>query len=496
MAALVLAGCVNLAPSDDLPQAPLPGSWPVGAPASAPAVFPSTAVRAEDIAWREFFTDARLRAVIEATLANNRDLRVAIANIELMRARYGLQRGERFPSVEAIASGSRARTSGTLQPRNNTNPDDANNNSSGQARITNQYRADLGFSNYEIDLFGRVRHLDEAALKRFFSVAENRRSTQISLVAEVANAWLTLAADIDRLRLAQDTLASRLRSHELMRRTHELGGASGLALAQAQTNVDAARVAVAAGESQVALDRNALDLLAGTSVADALLPAAAAGSTTRAGEGAASLLLDIPAGLPSALLQRRPDVRAAEFTLQAANADIGAARAAFYPSISLTANAGFASGSLSDLFNRASGVWSFVPQISIPIFDGGARRAGLQGAEAQRDIDLAGYEKALQTAFREVADVLAQRRTLGERLAAQRSQVDATARVLALSEAIFRNGASGYLDVLDAQRTLYAARQDEISLRLAEQVNRVTLYKVLGGGYGAPDETTEATVAR
>lgn len=485
--ALALTGCVNLAPPDDLPEAPLPAAWPVVASTSPAA--PSAP--AEDLAWRDFYTDARLRSVIEKTLANNRDLRVAVANIELARARYGIQRSELFPGVDAVASGSRSRTSGTLQSGNDSTSDSASTQS-GQARITNQYRAELGFSSYEIDLFGRVRHLNAAALERFFSVTENRRSTQISLIAEVATAWLTLAADTDRLRLAQDTLVSRRRSHELIRRTKELGGASGLTLAQAQTTVDAARLAVAGYESQIALDRNALDLLAGVSVPEALLPTPVEGETA----GAASLLQGVPAGLPSTLLQRRPDVRAAEFTLQAANADIGAARAAFYPSISLTAAAGFASGSLSDLFHRASGVWSFVPQISLPIFDGGARRAGLQVAEAQRDIDLAGYEKTLQVAFREVADALAQRRTLDERLTAQQSQTDATAQVLVLADALFKNGASSYLEVLDAQRALYTAQQDAIALRLAEQVNRVTLYKVLGGGYGAPDDAVSAPTSR
>ena len=480
-----LAGCVNLAPPDTRPQAPLPAQWPAGASATPVASSASAAVPAEDIAWRDFFTDDRLRSVIELTLENNRDLRISVANIELARARYGIQRSALFPGVDAAASGSRARTSGTLQSGSRS---DGDSESSGQARISNQYRVELGFSSYEVDLFGRVRNLDEAALKRFFAVTENRRSTQISLIAEVAGAWLTLAADTDRLKLAQDTLASRQRSHELIRRTQELGGASGLTLAQSQTTVDTAGVAVAVYATQVALDRNALDLLAGAAVPDALLPAPTASSMPADSNPAASLLLDVPPGLPSSLLQRRPDVRAAEFTLQAANADIGAARAAFYPSISLTSNAGFASGSLSDLFQRASGVWSFAPRISLPIFDGGANRAGLQGAEAQRDIDLAGYEKALQTAFREVADALAQRRTLGERQAAQASQTGATARVLTLSEALFRNGATSYLEVLDAQRALYASQQDLIALRLAEQVNRVTLYKVLGGGYGPPDE--------
>ena len=482
----LLAGCMNLAPGDVPRESPLADRWPAVASASPAASSASAAVFADDIAWRDFFTEPRLRSVIEVALANSRDLRVAIANIELARARHGIQRSELFPSVDTLASASRARTSGTLQPRNNTNPDDANNNTSGQARITNQYRAEVGFSNYEIDLFGRVRNLNDAALRRFFAVAENRRSAQISLIAEVASAWLTLEANTDRLRLAQETLASRVRSHDLIGRSHELGGASGLTLAQAQAVLDAARVAAAGYESQVALDRNALDLLAGAAVPDASVPAFAAAST----RGAATLLPDVPAGLPSALLQRRPDVRAAEFALQAARADMGVARAAFYPSISLTANAGFASGSLSGLFNRASGIWSFVPQVSLPIFDGGASRAALQGAEAQRDIALAGYEKTLQIAFREVADALAQRRTLGERQAAQHSQAVATARVLTLAEALFKSGASSYLEVLDAQRALYVAQQDSIALRLAEQANRVTLYKVLGGGYGPQHDAT------
>jgi len=320
-----------------------------------------------------------------------------------------------------------------------------------------------------------VKNLSDSALQSFLSTEATRRSTQISLVAETATAWLALAADMQRLKLAQDTLASQQKSFDLTQRAHALGAQSGLALAQARTTVDSARVDVGTYTTQVAQDRNALNLLAGTTVPEALLP----------GDRSASVaaLVDVPAGLPSTLLQQRPDVLAAEHLLQASHADIGAARAAFYPSISLTAAAGTASNSLSGLFKAGSGAWSFIPSINLPIFDAGANDANLKFAEAQREIDLASYEKTLQTAFREVADALAARSTLAERIAAQESLTAATERSFQLSNALFRGGSSSYLDVLDAQRSLYSAQQSLIGLRLAEQTNRLTLYKVLGGGW-------------
>jgi multidrug efflux system outer membrane protein len=459
MASAVLAGCVNLAPEYTAPASPVPQALPSsGVEAPTPI----------DVGWRSFFVEPRLRGTIELALANNRDLRVAALNIERARAQYGIARAGLFPTVEAGASGSRSRTPGSLS-------------TSGEARIGSQYSADLGLTSYEIDLFGRVRNLGESALQSYFQTEETRRSTQISLIASVATAWLQLAADEQRLLLARNTLESQRKSFDLVERSHRLGAQSGLALAQARSTVDAARADAAAFDSQVEQDRNALSLLVGAMPPADLLPAAPASDT--AAPATAAQLLVPPPGLPSSVLQRRPDVRAAEHALRASNADIGAARAAFFPRIALTASAGTASSTLSGLFAGGSKAWSFAPSISVPIFDGGANRANLRVAEAQQKIQIATYEKTVQTAFREVADALAERRTLAERLDAQRSLLDATSRSFELSQSLFRSGASSYLDVLDAQRAFYAAQQTLIGLQLTEQTNRLTIYKTLGGGW-------------
>jgi multidrug efflux system outer membrane protein len=452
LAAAFLAGCVNLAPSYTRPEAPVPAAWKQGGGEGG-------AVSVVDLDWRNFMTDVRLRGVVDLALQNNRDLRVALLNIERARAQYRIERSELFPAIGVNAAAARQRSAtGPGRP----------------ASISTQYSVELGFANYELDLFGRVKNLSESALETFFATEENQRSTRISLIAEVANTWLALAADSDRTRLAQQTLANQQSAYELVRRTHELGGTSGLTLAQAQTTVDAARVELARHASQAALNRNALELLAGTPLPDDLLPGGAIET--------ASLLVDVPAGLPSQVLLRRPDVAASEHLLRAANADIGAARAAYFPRISLTAAAGVASASLSGLFGAGSGMWRFIPQLALPIFDAGGIRATVEATKVQRDIAIATYEKTLQVAFREVADALAQRATLGEQLAAQRSLAAAAARILELSNALFKNGANSYLQVLDAQRTLYAAEQALITLRVAEQTNRINLYKALGGG--------------
>ena len=459
MASAVLAGCVNLAPEYTAPASPVPQALPsFGVEAPTPI----------DVGWRSFFVEPRLRGTIELALANNRDLRVAALNIERARAQYGIARAGLFPTVEAGASGSRSRTPGSLS-------------TSGEARIGSQYSADLGLTSYEIDLFGRVRNLGESALQNYFQTEETRRSTQISLIASVATAWLQLAADEQRLLLARNTLESQRKSFDLVERSHRLGAQSGLALAQARSTVDAARADAAAFDSQVEQDRNALALLVGAMPPADLLPAAPASDT--AAPATAAQLLVPPPDLPSSVLQRRPDVRAAEHALRASNADIGAARAAFFPRIALTASAGTASSTLSGLFAGGSKAWSFAPSISVPIFDGGANRANLRVAEAQQKIQIATYEKTVQTAFREVADALAERRTLAERLDAQRSLLDATSRSFELSQSLFRSGASSYLDVLDAQRAFYAAQQTLIGLQLTEQTNRLTIYKTLGGGW-------------
>ena len=496
-AAALLSGC-SLAPLYQRPAAPVAPEWPAGTSTAADS---TAGVATADIAWQEFVGDARLRELIALALQNNRDLRLALLAIEKARAQYGVEQSNRFPAVGATGAGTRTRTAQDLT-------------ASGRSPLSSQYSAQLGFSSYEIDLFGRVKSLNEAALQEFLRTTENRRSVQLSLVAELANAWLTLDADGRRLQLAQDTLRSRQKSFELTERSHALGAASGLTLAQTQTTVEAARADVAAFTSQVARDRNALALLAGTPVPAALLPegatpshAAAEASPAQAAPAPAAptaptirlaapatALLAVPPDLPSAVLLRRPDLRAAEYTLRGAYASIGAARAAFFPSITLTASAGTASNALSGLFESGNGTWSFAPQIRLPIFDAGRNRANLQIAETARDTALAQYEKTVQTAFREVADALAERATLGERLQAQQALQAATLKALELSEARYRLGADSYLPVLDAQRSLYSAQQTLIGLALAEQANRITLYKVLGGGWAdlPPDGGTTA----
>ena len=483
LALLALAGCTSLAPDYARPMLPVPATLngtngPNGSEGTALA--PETG----PMGWQDFLQEPRLRELVALALQNNRDLRVAVLAIEKARAQYGVEQSSRFPAVGATAAGNRTRTADDL-------------NTSGRSPTSSQYSAQLGFSSYEIDFFGRVKNLNEAALQEFLRTTENRRSVQLSLVAEVANAWLTLDADGRRLQLAQDTLRSRQKSYELTERSHALGAASGLTLAQAQTTVDTARADVAAFTSQVARDRNALALLAGAPVPAALLPdganPGATASPAQAASASASVapapslatpaatLLAVPGDLPSSVLLNRPDVRAAEYTLRGAYASIGAARAAFFPSITLTASAGTASNALSGLFDGGNGTWSFAPQIRLPIFDAGRNRANLQIAETARDTALAQYDKAVQTAFREVADALAERATLAERLQAQQSLQAATLKALQLSQARYRLGADSYLPVLDAQRALYSAQQTLIGLALAEQANRITLYKVLGG---------------
>lgn len=479
LVAVGLVGCVNLAPQHVRPDAPVASRWP-GSAASAPGTDRTgtdrtnagqTSDRSDadgaNVEWRRFVIDPRLRETIGLALSNNRDLRVAALNIERARAQYRIQRAASLPEIGVGAGISRQR-----------NP--ASTSANGTTSNTTQYGVDLGLAAYEIDFFGRVRNLGEAALQSFFAVEENRRSTQISLVAEVASAWLTMAADTDRLQLARETLQSQQASYDLTRRARELGGASGLTLAQARTTVDTARVDVARYSSFVAQDRNALVLLAGAELPDALLPTP---TPADAAPPAASLLVDVPEGLPAEVLQRRPDVLAAERLLRAADADIGAARAALFPRISLTASAGTQSRSLGDLFGSGSFAWGLSPRIDLPIFDAGRRRADVQLTEAQRSISVANYEKTIQIAFREVADALVERETLAEQIAAQQSLTDATRRVYTLSDAVFKNGSSSFLDVLDAQRSMYAAMQQAITLRLTEQNNRVALYRALGGGW-------------
>ena len=461
-AAVLLAGCANLSPDFERPASPVPATLGNAATHSAA---PGSDVPL--LGWRDFAQGPQLPALIALALDNNRDLRMAVLSIERARAQYGVERANLFPSIAATGQGSRSRTP---QGVNAT----GTGSGSGSGQVNSQYSAQLGLSSYELDFFGRVRNLNDVALQAYLQITENQRSVQLTLVAEVSNAWLTLAADQQRLQLAQETLASRQTSYALTERIFALGATSGLVLAQNQTTVDSARLEVASFSSLVARDRHALNALVGSSVPAELLPAHPL--------PAASVLLAVPADLSSRVLLRRPDVAAAEFSLRGTYASIGAARAAFFPSISLTASVGTGSNALSGLFESGSGSWSFIPQIRLPIFDAGRNQSNLEVAEANQGIAVAQYEKVVQTAFREVADAFADRATLTQRLAAQTSLLEATQRTFTLSDARFKAGVDNYLTVLDAQRSLYAAQQTLIGLQLAEQANRITLYKVLGGG--------------
>ncbi|NJC47603.1 UNVERIFIED_ORG: multidrug efflux system outer membrane protein [Xanthomonas campestris] len=479
--ASVLSGC-TLMPRYARPDAPVPerfaGTELSTASTTADAASPAQAIDIANIGWRQVFTDPALQQVIALALENNRDLRVAALNIEVARAQYRVERAALLPAVQGTGTANNARTPSELAIP-------------GQPQVFRTYSANIGISAYELDLFGRVRSLKEQALQQFLSTAEARRSTHISLVAEVATAYLTLAADQQLLQLAQSTLSSQGDSYRLQQRSFELGVASQLSLRQAQTTVESARVDVERYTAQVAQDRNALVLLVGTQVPAELLPQALPDGASVDG----NVLASVPAGLPSQLLQRRPDILEAERNLRAANANIGAARAAFFPSISLTASTGSSSSSLSNLFDSGTRAWSFVPTLTLPIFNAGRNRANLDMAKANRDIEVAQYEKAIQSAFREVSDALAQRETLGRQLQAQQALVDATADSYRLSQARFERGVDSYLQALDAQRALYSAQQNLITTQLSRFTNLATFYKAMGGGWLQSADPAVATTA-
>ncbi|WP_223510524.1 efflux RND transporter outer membrane subunit EmhC [Pseudomonas sp. BF-RE-03] len=455
VAAFVLSGC-SLIPDYQQPEAPVAAQYPQG-PAYSPAQAPNQA--AAEQGWKQFFHDPALQQLIQLSLENNRDLRVAALNIDAFAAQYRISRADLFPAVSANGTGSRQRV-----------PADASQ--SGQAGITSSYSATVGISAYELDLFGRVRSLNEEALQKYFATEEGRRSTQISLVASVANAYLTWQADKELRKLTQDTLAAFEESYKLTARSNEVGVASALDLAQSRTSVENARAQLARYTRQVAQDENSLVLLLGTGIPANLREARPLSD---------DLLSDVPPGLPSDLLQRRPDILQAEYNLKAANANIGAARAAFFPSISLTANAGTLSPDLSGLFKGGSGTWLFQPQINLPIFNAGSLRASLDYSKIQKDIGVANYEKSIQTAFQEVADGLAARQTYTEQLQAQRDFVTANQDYYRLAERRYRIGVDSNLTFLDAQRQLFSAQQALITDRLAQLTSAVNLYKALGG---------------
>ncbi len=455
--ALTITSACSMIPEYFRPASPVPATI---APVDGNAV--GSEVTLDSMPWREYFADAQLREVIALALENNRDLRVAALNIEKARAQYRIQRADLFPSVGLSASGTAQRVPGDISI-------------GGSAITTHQYGANIGFTAYELDFFGRIRSLNAQALELYLGTEEAKRSAHISLVSEVANAWLMLAAERERLALGRSTYDTRIKSLELIRRSLEVGAGSALDVRQAETLMQTARADVASFSALVVQDENALTLIVGAPVPANLLPATMTSAVSAVGE--------IPAGVSSEVLMRRPDILQAERALRATNASIGAARAAFFPTISLTTSVGTASNSLGGLFDSGSGAWSFIPLVRLPIFDAGRLSASLESTKVQREINVAQYEKSIQSAFREVADAFAERLTLNEQLDARQKLVEAASGSFSLSEARYKEGIDNYLGLLDSQRSLYLAEQELINIRLVDSTNRVALYKVLGGGW-------------
>lgn len=455
-----LPGCTTMAPTYSQSAAPVPAAWPTG-PSYQTEAAKSLQKPLVDIAWQEFYLDAKLQKLIALALKNNRDLRVATLNIEHFQALYQIQRSALLPQVNANASGTFQRIAEDFS-------------ATGQPMDIHQYTVGLGVSSYELDLFGRVRSLKDQALEQYLSTEQAQRSVQISLISQIAVGYLALAADRERLQLAQETLKTQQTTYKLIGRRFEVGSSSELDLKQAQTQVNTSQVDVARFTTLVAQDENNLNLVVGSTIPVGLLPQTLSESLTG--------VKDVVIGLSSDVLLRRPDVLQAEDLLKGFNANIGAARAAFFPRITLVGSLGAGSNDLSGLFKSGSDVWTFAPQITLPIFDAGARSAQLKVAEVDRDIAVAQYEKAIQTAFREVADALAQRGTIDQQVAAQQSLTDATATSYRLSQARYEKGVDSYLNALDSQRSLYSAQQGLITIRLTRLTNMVTLFKVLGGG--------------
>ena len=450
LVSLLLTGC-SLAPDYQRPTAPIPVNYETK---TSPA-----AVQATD--WQQVFTDPALKKLIDTALQNNRDLRVAVLNVEAYQAQYRIQRAAQLPDITATGYQARQRIPGTY--------------SGGASAISNTDSATVGISAYELDLFGRVQSLKDQALEKYLAQEETQRSTQLSLIANVATAYMTLLADHDLLHLAEQTAKSYEQSYQLIQQRYEAGISSSLDVSQSRSNLESVRSSLAQYRRQVALDQNALRLLLGTDIPTGL--------SSGLPEQDLTLLASLGADMPSSLLTRRPDILAAEHALKAANANIGAARAAFFPSISLTANAGSMSSSLNKLFDGGSGTWLFQPSINLPIFDFGSREAQLDVAKVQEKIEVATYEKAIQTAFKEVSDGLVAQDGYREQLQAQQALVDANKTYYQLAQSRYEKGVDSYLTLLDAQRSLFTAEQGLVSTRLALLSNRVNLFKAVGGGW-------------
>lgn len=443
--ALLTAGCVSLDPDYSRPAAPVPATLP-GSHGEASAVVGN---------WQQVVNDARLNKVVSMALTSNRDVQKAIADIEAARAQLGETRATLFPTLNAELSHTRSQTV--------------------DSGLTSSSQADGAVSSFELDLFGKNQSLTRAARETWLASEYTAQNTRLTMISDLTTAWITLAADNSNLALAQETLASADNSRKIVARQMAVGTASAGDLSDAESVYQQARASVASYRTQVAQDKNALNLLAGTTVPDSLLP----GTLESLADN--SIVL-VPAGVSSSVLLRRPDIQEAEHNLKSANANIGSARANFFPTISLTASAGVGSDALSSLFSHGMSVWSFAPSISLPLFTGGSNLAQLRYAEAEKKGLIATYEKTIQSAFKDVADALARRETLSEQLSAQREYVAAEQTSLNIAMRRYQTGIGDYLSVLTAQRTLWSAKATLISLQQTDLENRITLWQSLGGG--------------
>lgn len=453
LAATLLLPACTLAPKYNRPEMPVPTEYHKGAPLAG---------QVKDLTWREFFTDPTMQRLIELALTSNRDLRVAMLNIEKVRSQYRVQRADLLPTVAAAADYQATGTPSEFM-------------ATGERGVMRQYSASLGFSAFELDLFGRIRSLTEQALETYYSVEDDAKSAQIALVAEVAGVYLQLVADRELLDITRATYKNRKGQYDIVNNKYKSGVASQLEVSQAMSIMEEARSNVARYETRVGQAENYLSLLLGCPL-PADLPDVRKLAKVR-------LLADVPAGLPSELLERRPDIRAAEHRLKGANANIGAARANFFPKIQLTGAFGSMSREYDNLFDGGTRFWNFMPQVSVPIFDTGRNIAALEMSEADRKIAVAQYEKAIQSAFREVADTLVQRKHIGEQINAEASLLKSTQTAYKLASARYDVGVDSYLNVLDAQRSLYNAQLTYISTKLLRETNAITLFKALGGGW-------------
>lgn len=469
---LMLLSACTMAPTYVRPENPVGDKWPeipVPEGIEVPATEADSTVQTDgkdlvtaEISWKEFFVDEHLQKLIGLALENNRDLRVSALNIERARGMYQIQRADLLPSVNATGDSTNNLVSAELS-------------ATGKQVESHQHNLGVGINSFELDFFGRVQSLKNEALEKYLATEEAHKASRISLVSNVAGAYLALLSDRERLQLASDTLLSQQYSYGMIKKRYELGVSSELDLRQAQISVDTARVDIARYTGQVAMDMTALSLLVGGQVSKDMLPQKPLSSLV--------MLQELPVGLPSRVLLQRPDIVQAEHSLRASNANIGAARANFFPRISLTAFTGTASDDLTNLFQGPTGTWTFLPQISLPIFQGGRNLATLRVSEADKKIAVANYEKSIQTAFQEVSDALIQKTALAAQTAAQESLTHATSEAYRLSQERYNQGVDSYLTVLDSQRSMYTSQFNLVTVRSNLELNRITLYKVLGGGW-------------